>query len=134
MTKHSLSGGSSISSASWSNDCLAVHLDHHLRCPRLHHDLHLMSNTTRAGGRIAKDLSDGVMRLLCHEFYLDADIEEIAEAAETTTWVVKTVLKDKSIRLVMQHATLVSERLGLDLEDSPVAVITLALEELVANG
>lgn len=68
------------------------------------------------------------MRCLTHELYADAPMSEVADACETTEWVVKSVLDDMKLRRVMIHARMISEQLDMGLDEQPEAVITIALE------
>ena len=84
--------------------------------------------TESSGKTMTEDVRSAVMRCLTHELYVDAPISEIAEACETSDWIVKTVLDDMKLRRVMVHAKMISEQLGMGLDDNPEAVITIALE------
>ena len=75
-----------------------------------------------------------MLRCLTHELYVDAPLDEVAEACETTVWVVKAVLDDLRLRRCLSHARAISEQLDLGLDEQPEAVITMALESFYASA
>jgi len=80
------------------------------------------------GKVLTEDARDAVIRCLTHELYVDAPLEEVADACETSIWVVKAVLDDMKLRRVLVHARMISEQLDMGLDEKPEAVITIALE------
>lgn len=86
------------------------------------------------GSLMTTEIRSSVIRVLTHELYLDAPLDEVAEAAETTVHMVKAVLDDMALRRCLAHARMVSEQMGLGLDEQPDAVITMALEYLYASA
>lgn len=86
------------------------------------------------GETLAGDLRSAILRCLSSDLYEDAPLDEVAEACECSPRLVQQVLDDMRLRRTLVHARLVSEQLGLGMEENLAGVIHLALEALYAGG
>lgn len=85
------------------------------------------------GNGMSEDTRSAIVRCLSSDLYEDAGIDEVAEACEVSPLLVQKVLDDMRLRRLLVHARLVSEQLGLGMDESPEAVITWALERAAAG-
>jgi len=84
--------------------------------------------------KLTEELHCSIIRCLTNPLYADAPLDEVADACETSVYVVQRVLDSLRMRQCLSHAQAVNEQLGMGLDYRPDMVITVALEFLYSQA
>ena len=94
----------------------------------------LKNRPARVSNYSNEDIRDGIIRTFTDPLFEGATFEEIAQANETTLFVVRRVWEELGLQKLLIHARVVDEQLGLGMASYPQNVIVYALEELARRA